>query len=95
MKINSNKMIKQHLKNTDNDLVYKRKLTLKVIESKSLPIGCQINMIHSKINDTFTKFPHTYLFGKSPESNDFILSSEENVGVNQFVIKYNSIKITD
>ena len=52
-------------------------------------------MIHSKINDTFTKFPHTYLFGKSPESNDFILSSEENVGVNQFVIKYNSIKITD
>ena len=63
-------------------------LVLKVVEGKYLANSYKINISPFLINDKRPIDEERFIFGKQIETNDYNFPIEENVGTNQFEIRY-------
>jgi hypothetical protein len=63
-------------------------LVLKVIDGKFFPNGFKINITPFELNGKQPINEEKFLFGKDSTSNDFNFPPDENVGINQFEIKF-------
>jgi pSer/pThr/pTyr-binding forkhead associated (FHA) protein len=65
-----------------------KELVLKVIDGKFLEAGHTIRVTPFSINDKPASHDGKYFFGKENDNNDFNFPKEENVGPNQFEIRF-------